>query len=288
MSSSCSSIPSSTQTATTSSDSPSTEQETHHLLWSRSRVYVHPTPYSRDNVPGYLALVRKGPSTPRATIYLSYLPEALLQERDEVDKFVKVEKRRGAGAGAKGKERAAQSDAIADDIGDEDVQVTAVDVWDPGESVREKGSWKRGESQTAHPKRGAKGIRDKAEEINQCQLLFFSLPLLSLSSPETLLKTPSESGFSVNSKRSTTSTTSPTSYAVSIPLSQLHSFTPFHLILLQIFSGMESEISDSEFGRPRGKKTSLDSREKERSRSEISEHSCLPLQTTRMKVLVEM
>lgn len=223
MSSSCSSIPSSTQTATTSSDSPSTEQETHHLLWSRSRVYVHPTPYSRDNVPGYLALVRKGPSTPRATIYLSYLPEALLQERDEVDKFVKVEKRRGAGAGAKGKERAAQSDAIADDIGDEDVQVTAVDVWDPGESVREKGSWKRGRVRLLIQSVEQRGSEIRLRRSINANFFSFLFLFYLLSSPETLLKTPSESGFSVNSKRSTTSTTSPTSYAVSIPLSQLHS-----------------------------------------------------------------
>src|ERR1700754_2238733 len=31
----------------------------HVLLYSRSKVYIHPTAYSRDNIPGWLALVKR-------------------------------------------------------------------------------------------------------------------------------------------------------------------------------------------------------------------------------------
>jgi len=29
------------------------------LLYSKSKVYVNPTPYARDNIPGFVALVKK-------------------------------------------------------------------------------------------------------------------------------------------------------------------------------------------------------------------------------------
>jgi TBC1 domain family member 15 len=31
----------------------------HRLLYSKSKVYVYPTPYARDNIPGFMALVKK-------------------------------------------------------------------------------------------------------------------------------------------------------------------------------------------------------------------------------------
>lgn len=31
----------------------------HRLLYSKSKVYVHPTAFSRDNIPGFVAIVRK-------------------------------------------------------------------------------------------------------------------------------------------------------------------------------------------------------------------------------------
>lgn len=31
----------------------------HRLLYSKSKVYVNPTPYARDNIPGFVALVKK-------------------------------------------------------------------------------------------------------------------------------------------------------------------------------------------------------------------------------------
>lgn len=76
----------------------SSSTEAFHLLYSKSKVYVHPTPYARDNVPGYVALLRRGPARPTAdgsNIFLAFMPEALLQERDELDCFVQVEVQRG-------------------------------------------------------------------------------------------------------------------------------------------------------------------------------------------------
>lgn len=29
------------------------------LLWSKSKVYVHPTAYARDNIPGFVALTKR-------------------------------------------------------------------------------------------------------------------------------------------------------------------------------------------------------------------------------------
>ncbi|KDN45934.1 RabGAP/TBC [Tilletiaria anomala UBC 951] len=75
-----------------------------HLLYSKSKVYVHPTPYARDNIAGYVALLRKGSPRPMANaanIYLAYMPEALLEERDELAVFVDVELRAGNVEGVK-------------------------------------------------------------------------------------------------------------------------------------------------------------------------------------------
>jgi TBC1 domain family member 15 len=35
------------------------ESERCRLLYSKSKVYVHPTAYSRDNIPGFVALVKR-------------------------------------------------------------------------------------------------------------------------------------------------------------------------------------------------------------------------------------
>lgn len=35
------------------------EDKKYSLLYSKSKVYVHPTAYARDNVPGFVAIVRK-------------------------------------------------------------------------------------------------------------------------------------------------------------------------------------------------------------------------------------
>ncbi len=63
----------------------------HTLLWSKSKVYVHPSPYAKHNVPGYLALSRAGPAKPGAKVLLSFLPESLVEQRQELEKFVRIE-----------------------------------------------------------------------------------------------------------------------------------------------------------------------------------------------------
>ena len=40
------------------------EFKKYRLLYSKSKVYVHPTAYSRDNIPGFVALVKRVSSSP--------------------------------------------------------------------------------------------------------------------------------------------------------------------------------------------------------------------------------
>ncbi|SPO25814.1 related to GYP7 - GTPase-activating protein for Ypt7p [Ustilago trichophora] len=77
----------------------SSSSQSHTLLWSKSKVYVHPSPYAKHNVPGYLALSRAGPSRPGAKILLSFLPESLVEQRQELEKFVRIEYTTSARAG---------------------------------------------------------------------------------------------------------------------------------------------------------------------------------------------
>ncbi|KAL1743936.1 rab-GTPase-TBC domain-containing protein [Schizophyllum fasciatum] len=69
----------------------SPEDDHYRLVYTKSKVYVHPTAYARDNIPGFVALVKREAVNP---IYLlAWLPESLLNERgaDEWDKFAKIE-----------------------------------------------------------------------------------------------------------------------------------------------------------------------------------------------------
>ncbi|EFI28384.1 GTPase-activating protein gyp7 [Coprinopsis cinerea okayama7 len=71
------------------------DSERYRLLYSKSKVYVHPTAYSRDNIPGFVALVKREATNP---IYLlAWIPETLLNEKgpSEWDKFVKIEEKHG-------------------------------------------------------------------------------------------------------------------------------------------------------------------------------------------------
>jgi len=66
------------------------------LLWVRRTVYVHPSPFRKDNVPGYLAIAtQQGPLKPQTPILLAFLPESLLRETDDdaEGKFISVENR---------------------------------------------------------------------------------------------------------------------------------------------------------------------------------------------------
>ncbi|KAL9934393.1 hypothetical protein V8E36_006849 [Tilletia maclaganii] len=66
------------------------------LLWVRRTVYVHPSPFRKDNVPGYLAIAtQQGLLKPQTPILLAFLPESLLREADDdaEGKFISVENR---------------------------------------------------------------------------------------------------------------------------------------------------------------------------------------------------
>ncbi|KAF9532912.1 rab-GTPase-TBC domain-containing protein [Crepidotus variabilis] len=67
------------------------EDDKYRLLYSKSKVYVNPTAYARDNIPGFVTIVKREAVNP---IYLlAWIPESLLNEKgtDEWDKFMKVE-----------------------------------------------------------------------------------------------------------------------------------------------------------------------------------------------------
>ena len=86
----------------------SSEDSKHRLIYSKSKVYVNPTAYARDNIPGFVALVKKvrpshaprgmppmsfGQEAVLPVYLLAWIPETLLDEKgqSEWDKFVKIE-----------------------------------------------------------------------------------------------------------------------------------------------------------------------------------------------------
>ncbi|QRW00174.1 GTPase-activating protein GYP7 [Ceratobasidium sp. AG-Ba] len=73
------------------------EQARYRLIYSKSKVYVHPTAYARDNIAGFISLVKRDGISP--TYYLAWVPESLLGERgnEEWSKFLRVEAEYGAG-----------------------------------------------------------------------------------------------------------------------------------------------------------------------------------------------
>ncbi|KAJ7632536.1 rab-GTPase-TBC domain-containing protein [Roridomyces roridus] len=62
------------------------------LVYVKSKVYVNPTAYARDNIAGFVALVQKQEAA-NPTYLLAWIPETLLNEKGatEWDKFNKVE-----------------------------------------------------------------------------------------------------------------------------------------------------------------------------------------------------
>ncbi|KAJ6547478.1 GTPase-activating protein gyp7 [Mycena capillaripes] len=71
--------------------SPMAEDTKFRLVYTKSKVYVNPTAYARDNIPGFVALVKREAANP--TYLLAWIPETLLNEKGstEWDKFAKVE-----------------------------------------------------------------------------------------------------------------------------------------------------------------------------------------------------
>ncbi|CDW97686.1 hypothetical protein [Sporisorium scitamineum] len=109
--------------ATSSKDSNS---QPHTLLWSKSKVYVHPSPYAKHNVPGYLALSRAGSAKPGAKVLLSFLPESLVEQRQELEKFVRIEYTTSAKAGDDTQLEPRKSlDAVEDDDDDQESMLIA-------------------------------------------------------------------------------------------------------------------------------------------------------------------
>ncbi|KEP45951.1 GTPase-activating protein Gyp7 [Rhizoctonia solani 123E] len=74
------------------------EQARYRLIYSKSKVYVHPTAYARDNIPGFVSIVKRDSISP--TYFLTWVPESLLGERgnEEWTKFLRVEAEYGSGA----------------------------------------------------------------------------------------------------------------------------------------------------------------------------------------------
>ena len=113
---------------TSSTDAASPIEELYYLVYAKSRVTLHPSPYARDNIPGYLCLLKRPrredpPSVPSssksalpsssksalqpqrpAEVLLSWLPEDLVKDRSETAKFVDVELREAEGATERGEE----------------------------------------------------------------------------------------------------------------------------------------------------------------------------------------
>lgn len=56
------------------------------LVYAKSKVYIHPTNFSRDNLPGWITIVKRG----RNDFLLSWIPESLINDEAK-EKFVRVE-----------------------------------------------------------------------------------------------------------------------------------------------------------------------------------------------------
>lgn len=61
------------------------------LVYCKSKVYIHPSKSAKDNIPGYLALVRP-PKSKEKDILLSWIPESLIKEKQkDYDGYVQVD-----------------------------------------------------------------------------------------------------------------------------------------------------------------------------------------------------
>lgn len=67
--------------------------------YSKSKVYLHPSSYLRDNLPGFLSIVQVGKSK---DYLLAWIPEAAVEGTDDYDAYVLVE--------VEGKSNASKSD----------------------------------------------------------------------------------------------------------------------------------------------------------------------------------
>ncbi|CAO1624075.1 unnamed protein product [Jaminaea pallidilutea] len=88
-------------------DAPSSRGQSR-ILWSKSRVTLHPSPYTKDNEPGFLSLLQVRRSTDddasatrrpslASDVFLTWIPEDVVKGRGQVAQFVEVELREAEG-----------------------------------------------------------------------------------------------------------------------------------------------------------------------------------------------
>ncbi|WAQ90764.1 hypothetical protein PtA15_13A163 [Puccinia triticina] len=63
------------------------EPKPYKLRWSKSKVYIHPTSFLRDNLPGYLGVLQRAPRS----FYLSWVPERAIEHSSERDSWLKLD-----------------------------------------------------------------------------------------------------------------------------------------------------------------------------------------------------
>ncbi|KAM0746884.1 RabGAP/TBC [Meredithblackwellia eburnea MCA 4105] len=68
-------------------------EERARLLWSKSKVYLHPSSYIRDNIPGFLSIVSltTSPTRPSTSYLLSWIPESSITGTPDFESYVLVE-----------------------------------------------------------------------------------------------------------------------------------------------------------------------------------------------------
>ncbi|KNE93262.1 hypothetical protein, variant [Puccinia striiformis f. sp. tritici PST-78] len=63
------------------------EPKPYKLRWSKSKVYIHPTSFLRDNLAGYLGILQRAPRS----FYLSWIPERAIEDSSERDSWLKLD-----------------------------------------------------------------------------------------------------------------------------------------------------------------------------------------------------
>lgn len=67
-------------------DSRSKDTTTSSLVYAKSKVYIHPSSYSRDNVPGWITVTKRA----KRDFLLSWIPESLVRD-EQKESFIRVE-----------------------------------------------------------------------------------------------------------------------------------------------------------------------------------------------------
>lgn len=57
------------------------------LRWSKSKVYIHPTSFLRDNLSGYVGILQRAPRS----FYLSWIPERAIEDSMERESWIKLD-----------------------------------------------------------------------------------------------------------------------------------------------------------------------------------------------------